>query len=233
MDVQVTGVSGSNVPPHTSGVTAVVVNVTVTEPTAPSHLTVYPTASLPNNPPNAANLNFVAGQTVPNLVIVKVGLGGKVTVFNNSGETHVIFDIVGWYGPYAGPTDTGSRYNALPPYRIRDTRPPPFGPIGGPSGKIPPGGTIDVQVTGVAGSGVPSGASAVIVNVTVTEPTAPSHLTIYPKGVPQPNAANLNFVAGQTVPNLVIVKVGLEGKVTVFNNSGSTHVIFDVVGYFQ
>ena len=72
-----------------------------------------------------------------------------------------------------------------------------------------------------------------IVNTTVTEPTQPSHLTVYPSDVGSvPNAANLNFVGGQTVPNLVIVKVGVDGQVKLFNNEGQVHAIFDVAGYF-
>ena len=42
--------------------------------------------------------NFVTGQTVPNLVVVKVGDGGLASIFNNSGNAHVIADVVGWYG---------------------------------------------------------------------------------------------------------------------------------------
>lgn len=217
MTVDVT--DGSTVP--TSNVSAVVVNVTVTEPTAPSHLTIWPSGE---PQPTASNLNFVAGQTVPNLVTVKVGDDGNVKVFNNSGQTHVIFDVVGWYG---GPTG-GSRYNPLTPARVLDTR---TGPQGVPAGAIGPGGTITVDVTGVGG--VPASVAAVIVNVTVTGPTAASHLTVYPSDAfVVPNASNLNFVAGQTVPNLVAVKVGADGNVKVRNNSGTTHVIFDVVGYF-
>jgi hypothetical protein len=48
--------------------------------------------------PLASNLNFVAGQTVPNLVIAKVGADGKVAVYNSAGSRHIIFDVVGWSG---------------------------------------------------------------------------------------------------------------------------------------
>src|SRR5207249_10972089 len=88
----------------------------------------------------------------------------------------------------ATPTPTPAAYgyyHPVTPFRIRDTRSVFGGPIGGPAGKIGPGGKLDVQVTGVAGSNVPphtSGVTAVAVNVTVTEPTAPSHLTVYPTG---------------------------------------------------
>jgi hypothetical protein len=77
-----------------------------------------------------------------------------------------------------------------------------------------------------------TGVSAVVMNVTVTQPTASSVLTVWPSGEPQPNASNLNYVAGQTVPNLVVVKVGAGGKVNLRNYSGSTHVVADVVGWY-
>ena len=76
-------------------------------------------------------------------------------------------------------------------------------------------------------------ASAVALNVTVTGPTAPSHLTIWPTGQAMPTASNLNFVAGQTVPNHVVVKLGSGGSLNVLNNSGNAHVIVDVVGWYS
>ena len=114
-------------------------------------------------------------------------------------------------------------YHPLPPARILDTR------SGAPLGNA---GTVVQAVTGVGG--VPaSGVSAVVLNVTVTGPTAPSFLTVYPNGAPRPIASNLNYVAGQTVPNLVIAKVGADGKVAIYNHAGSAHVIFDVVGWYS
>ncbi|MEZ5207449.1 MAG: hypothetical protein R2690_10845 [Acidimicrobiales bacterium] len=80
--------------------------------------------------------------------------------------------------------------------------------------------------------GVPaSGVSAVVLNVTVTGPTAASHVTVWPAGQVRPSASNLNVAPGQTVPNMVMARVGPNGKISVFNNSGSLHLIVDVVGY--
>ena len=95
---------------------------------------------------------------------------------------------------------------------------------------MPAGETIEVQVTGAGG--VPTGASAVVLNTTVTEGTAGSYLTVFPADATQPTASNLNFAPGQTVPNLVIVKLSTDGKVKVFNAAGAVHVIFDVAGWF-
>ena len=210
--LQVTGRGG--VP--ADGVSAVVLNVTVTQPTADSFLTLWPAGQAL---PLVSNLNFVPGQTVPNLVVVKVGAGGQVNLYNLAGATDVLADVAGWFGPAGGP---GSPYVPLPPQRILDTR----------SGtKLGPNAAMTLQVTGRAG--VPAaGVSAVVLNVTVTEPTAESFLTVSPAGQARPLASNLNYVAGRTVPNLVVVKVGAGGQVDIYNLAGSTHVVADVAGWY-
>jgi len=216
MHVQVTGQGG--VP--ASGVTAVVLNVTVTQPTVGGFLTVWPTGVAQ---PVVSNLNFVNGQTVPNLVVVKVGAGGQVDMYNNHGTTHVVADVFGWYG---GPS-TGSRYFGLAPARILDTR---IG-VGAPTAKLGSGASMHLQVTGQGG--VPAtGVSAVVLNVTVTQPTIGGFLTAWPTGVTRPLVSNLNFVNGQTVANLVMVQVGAGGQIDLYNNNGLTDVVADVAGYF-
>ncbi|MDP9019821.1 MAG: hypothetical protein M3N25_03300, partial [Actinomycetota bacterium] len=219
LDLQATGRGG--VP--SSGVSAVVVNVTVTEPTAGSHLTAWPTGS---SRPVASNLNYVRNQTVPNLVVAKVGTNGKVSLFNNSGETHIVADVVGYYG--AEGASTGARYTPLVPNRVLDTRTG----NGAPVAKLGPGASLDLQATGRGG--VPAaGVSGVVVTVTATDPTAGSHLTVWPTGSSRPLASNLNFTAGRTISNSVFVKTGTGGKVSIYNNSGSVHVIADVVGWYS
>jgi hypothetical protein len=48
-------------------------------------------------PPPTSNLNYVAGQTVPNLVVAKVSASGYVGFYNNAGSVHVIVDVAGWF----------------------------------------------------------------------------------------------------------------------------------------
>jgi hypothetical protein len=93
------------------------------------------------------------------------------------------------------------------------------------------GGSVTVPVTGVAG--VPSSAAAVVVNVTVTDTTGQSFLTVYPTGVTRPLASDLNWVAGTTRANLAVVHPGPDGTITVFNHSSSVDVIVDVTGYYK
>jgi hypothetical protein len=74
----------------------VVLNVTAVSPTSGGYLTVWPDLITPR--PVTSDLNFAAGQTVPNLVIVQVGTNGKVDVYNAFGSTNVLIDVMGWYG---------------------------------------------------------------------------------------------------------------------------------------
>ncbi len=221
IEVQITGQGG--VP--TSTVSAVAMNVTVTGPTAPSHLTVWPKGAAQ---PTTSNLNYVAGQTVPNFLMVKVGDEGKVLVNNNSGTVHVIFDVAGWY---SDPTVlvTGGELQTLTPARILDTR----DGTGGFSAPIGPNSTITVQVSGQGGVPASSNVSAIAMNVTVTGPTAAGDLRLWPTGVARPNSSNVNFVPGQTVANFAVVKLGTSGRVDIYNaGSGTVHVILDVAGWY-
>jgi hypothetical protein len=223
MYLQVGGRTGSNIP--ATAVSAVVLNVTVTGPSAGSYLTVFPMGA---TMPVASNLNFVAGQTVPNRVIVKVGTNagtgasGWVSIYNAVGSVHVIVDVGGWFTDGTDATATGSLFVGMTPTRIMDTR-NGHGPVG-------PAGTMVLAIAGQ--NGVPSTATAVVINVTVTNATSGSYLTVWPGGATQPNASDLNYKAGLTVPNLVIVKIGTSGQVDFFNAAGSTDVIVDVVGWY-
>lgn len=212
-----------------AGGTAVVLNVTATNVSgAESFLTIWPSGA---SRPVASNLNFIAGQTVPNLVIATVGAGGKVAIYNNVGNVDVVADTQGYFAAPVTPPAAlpGSVYFGQNPVRILDSRDGTG--TGGAIGQLGTGNTLDVQVTGVGG--VPANATAVALNVTAADSPGPdSFLTVFPTGTARPLASNLNFVAGQTIPNLVIVKIGTGGKVTLYNNLGSTVVIADVQGYF-
>jgi hypothetical protein len=210
IDVQIAGVPGL----PATGVTAVAVNVTAVNPTAPTYLSVYPA---PNGPTGTSNLNAGPGQVIPNLVIAKVGAGGKIGIYNAAGDTDVIADIVGYY------TNTSaSKLVPIVPERALDTR--PTGPVG-------PAGTIDVGFSGM--QRVPSsGVTAVAINVTAVAPSAPTYLTVWPSGDARPVASNVNAGPGQVIPNLVMAKLGPNGKVSIFNLNGNTNVLVDVVGYY-
>jgi len=218
LNIHVTGVTGSGVP--FGGVSAVVLNVTAVDQTANGFFTVYPTGSAL---PVASNLNWTPGVTVPNRVIVPIGTGGQVSVYNGLGSADAVVDINGYF---TDSTASGAHFTPLFPSRIKDTRNGP-----GSIGKVGPASTTPLAVW-LAG-GVPTGATAVILNVTVADATLESDLIVYPGDATQPVASDLNFLAGETVPNLVVVKLSATGTINIYNPFGSTNVIVDVVGYFM
>ena len=206
-----------------SGVDSVLLNVTVTNPTAESYLTIYPTG---RTRPNSSNLNFVSGQTVPNMVVAKLGAGGQISIFNSGGSTDVIVDVLGWF-------PVGGSFTSLEPARLMDTR-IGYGTLDGQFGGIGSIGAHGVVSVPMLGrGGIPtSGVDSVVLNVTATRPTAGSYITVWPAGTQQPTTSNLNFTAGTTTPNLVIAKLGSGGLVSFANDAGGVDVIVDVLGWF-
>jgi streptogramin lyase len=122
-----------------------------------------------------------------------------------------------------------SRFHPLPPTRVLDSRPagPAVGPYRAPWA---PGETRDVVVAGVGG--VPATASAVALNVTVTNTSAPGFATLWPAGQARPLASSLNWVRGETVANAVTALVGTAGRLSVLSAGSAADVIVDVVGYY-
>ena len=214
LDLQITGANGIPV-----DATAVVMNVTAVLPTASGFVTVFP-KGVPQ--PLASNVNFVPGDVVPNLVTVGIGTGGKVSVVSQGGTNDLLADVVGYYSPV-----NGSYFTPVTPVRALDTR----NGTGASQARVGAGGEVSLQITGVGG--VPVDATGVVLNVTGVSPTAAGYVTVYPNGVSRPLASNLNFVPGDTVPNLVIVGVGTSGKVKLFNGSGSIDLVADIVGYYS
>ncbi|GJF29399.1 hypothetical protein KNE206_20990 [Kitasatospora sp. NE20-6] len=196
--------------------TAVVVNLTAAAPTAGGFLIAYPHGT---TRPGVSNLNFGPRDVVANQAIVPIGADGSIDVYNFAGTTRVVVDVFGYYSP-------GSKgwFTPAGPVRLADTR------ADGTRSPVAGGTSLSVPVTGTGGA--PADATAAVLNVTATAPTASGFLTVWPHGTPRPGTSNLNFVPGLTVPNHVITRLGEGGRVDVQNFAGSTHVFADLAGWF-
>ncbi|HKD10651.1 MAG TPA: tail fiber domain-containing protein [Thermoanaerobaculia bacterium] len=115
------------------------------------------------------------------------------------------------------------------PCRIVDTRGNGFGGAYGPP-SLSPGVQRSFPLIGQCG--IPSGAEAVSLNITVTNGTGPGFVKIFPEGAPPPKVSTLNFVAGQTVANAAIVPLGFGGGIIVQAGVSGTDLIIDTNGYF-
>jgi len=182
-------------------------------------------------------------------VTIRARIGPRVplrTFVANQAEIHYDFDGDGTNEATTLTDDPGapgeSDYSAfvvvsatmdfytLPPCRLLDTR-NARDTFGGPAlaaGAIrvfPLVGRCDVPLT----------ARAVSVNLTVTEPTAPGSLQIYPADTPLPDATSLDYSAGQTRANNAVVALNGLGELAVrcVQASGTAHLILDVNGYFE
>jgi hypothetical protein len=198
-----------------AGTAAVTLNVTVTEPHGPGYVTVFPCAT---SPPLASNLNYDAGETIANLTTVALDPGGDVCLYTMAGA-HLIADVDGFF-----PADAG--FHGTAPVRLLDTR----SGVGAPAAPVGAGGTVDLRVLGRPELALPADASAVVLNVTATGADSAGFVTAWPCGEPMPTASNLNVTAGQSVANLVMVKIG-EGGTVCLASMGQLHLVADVQGW--
>jgi hypothetical protein len=121
----------------------------------------------------------------------------------------------------------GSVFHPLPgPTRVLDSRTS----LGGWQGTPLTQGAPRTFALPPASAG---GATAAVVNITVTGSTTPSFLTAYPAGLPAPTASNLNFAKNETTANLVTVPLGVDGQIELATATGSTHVVVDLLGVFR
>lgn len=230
--VQVLGRAG--VPSAAADVLAVVANVTVTGSTVGGYLTAHrPGGAVPN----ASNVNFPAGVSVPDLALLPVDASGNVAftlVGYGTGTAHVLVDVFGFVSSscYA---QRGARLVSLAPTRIVDTRvsASPLGP--GEVRRVPFRGADGISPA--APDVVPNDPNVVgaVVNLTVVN-QRPASATTFLSVLPEhpggfPSTSTTNVVRGQVKANLAIVPVGSDGAIRVFNEQGSTDVIVDVVGY--
>ncbi|HTJ68307.1 MAG TPA: PKD domain-containing protein [Actinospica sp.] len=204
-----------------SGGTTDVFNVTVTNAKAGGYLSVYTDGT---TRPGTSSLNFGAGQTVANEVVVTEASDGTIDFYNNaSGTVDVIADLLGMFT-----TAGGSGYVPISPQRLLDTR---YG-TGAPEAAVAPFGTVQVTVPGV--DGIPSGLAAVAANVTVTGPTAGGDVEVYPEYLSsRPGVSTLNFGKGGTVANATTMTTEDTGLKLYNESPGSSELILDVFGYYQ
>jgi len=200
-----------------AGATAVALNITVVNPTSSGFITVWPCGV---ERPTTSNLNYVAGDVIPNGVIAPIGGNGAVCLFSLQ-PTELVVDVSGWF--------EGASFVGATPQRLIDTR---------ESSPVNSSAPLQVQTTNIAAttaSGiattVPGSSNAVALNITVVNPVSSGFLTVYPCDVPRPLSSNVNYTAGQIVANGVIAPVSASGTVCIFSPV-ETDVIVDLAGWF-
>lgn len=216
IELDVAGRAG--VPPNAS---AAMLNIAAAKAESNGFVTAYPCNA---DRPNTSNLNFALGAAASAAAISKLSDDGTVCLFTSTG-LELIVDVNGFV-----PSDR--TVEPIVPARLMDTR------LGSGStttdgeseseGRVDAGSVTELRVAGRGG--VPADADAALVNITAVRPATQSFITAFPCGAAQPNAASLNAADGTFVNNLVLAKIGDDGKVCLFSSS-STDLIVDVNAY--
>lgn len=159
--------------------------------------------------------------------------GGSSSVFGGSYENLGLFRRppgildTGATAPLPAMVSEPSAFTPVTPFRVLDTRDGTGGVLDRP---MAPGERIRVPIAGL-GPIPAGGVTAVIANVTAHESSQPHFFTVYQGATALPGTSNLNAAPGVTVPNLVVMGVGADGAIEVFNSHGTAHCLVDVFGY--
>jgi hypothetical protein len=200
---------------------AVALNLTATNTGASGYAAAVADGS---GTPSTSNLNFGSGQTVANSTVVQLSSTGYIDIYNGSKASSIdlIADVTGYFTPTAA-----AGYDTVTPDRILDTR----NGTGAAQAQIGSGSAVPVGIVGV--DGIPASATAVAVHVTVTNTRGGGFAAAVPDGSGKPTTSSMNFGAGQTVSNTVIVPIAADGKIELYNGAtGPVDLIADVAGYF-
>lgn len=208
-------VTGGDVP--TTGVSSVVMRVSLLKPTEPTFAVLWPDGQ-PR--PGTTMISAGAGEQISTTVVVKLGPLGKVSVYNGAGKVHVVAEVQGYFTGAQGAT--GGGYFSVTPTRVVDTR----NGTGTTTGTIPAGGSRTVTLTGGV---IPTGANAAVVNLLVPGAAEPGWLDAGP-GTTLKRAV-FNYEAGSTQSSVVLALD--DGKVTLRNRGPNPiNLVILAEGYF-
>lgn len=147
------------------------------------------------------------------------------------------------------PLGAGGEFHSITPERILDTRDAdldvaPLGPKR--TDPLASSRTFDVPVVGTAdiptfadddNDGFDDNVLAVVVNITVIEPTRIGYLRAFPAGADEGTTSVVNFLADTNVPNTAVIRPGVDGEISLRlvtpQGRGSADVAIDISGWFS
>jgi len=190
-----------------AGVDAVTLTVSVSAAAAKGWVTVWPCGQAM---PVASTVNYVAGDSVANSATVPLGAAGAVCVYT-SASTHLAVDVAGWWDEAGLPARMAVSQRAL------ETR---TGPKPG-AGSVVPVALADL---------VPSGATAVIANITTVQPGATGAVQAWDCTTA---GDGVTVVAGSGVNRAGVAAVALSAESNVcLTTAVAAHLLLDVMVTF-
>lgn len=208
------GTAASGIP--TTGVSAVVITIIAVSPSTSGYVRAAADLTVPNEITSA--LNYQLNRNTSNSATVAVGSNSKIKLLTST-ATDLVVDVQGYYT--TGSSLVAGAYVPVTPARLKDTR------TGSKPGAA---STIPVAVAGNAG--VPVGASAAVVNITVVDPNSAGTLKAYASDQAAPTTATAFSSATATaIASIVPISAGTAGSFKIYT-SVSAHYVVDLVGYF-
>ena len=202
-------------------------NVTVPAAPAPGNLRIVEHGAAV---PSSSTANYLPGRDRATAAILPVDPDQRVDLYSDTAPggrgTDVIVDL---YGEISGPIYTSAQK------RVLDTRTGLGAPrtrVGATSG----GAALRIPVSAL---GAPPAATVAVLSIVSVAPTAPGHVRVYPERTPRsgtlPTTSTLNYLPGADSSNLVWVDLWPDGDIALssWQNTGSTDLVVDVVGYLQ
>ncbi|UMP05218.1 hypothetical protein [Amycolatopsis sp. EV170708-02-1] len=202
-----TTVTGSAASLAPEGTTAVVLNVWAEGPTADTAVTVFPHGTAR---PSLPNLLVQNGKRRSNQVTVQVGADRALDFHNESGTTHLVVSIMGYYT-----TAPGSRYTPTSAERL-------------PIASIGHNATTRIALTGK----VPATATAITFSLTLSQPTVATYVTASPAATPRPTMSSVAAYPGGQGSNLITVKIGANRSIDLYNLAGTVQVEANLIGFY-
>ncbi|MCW2494460.1 hypothetical protein [Jatrophihabitans sp.] len=203
-----------------AGASTVVMTVAAATPANSGHLVAFADGTAR---PSVNELAFTKGVTRTNLLMAPVAANGKVDLYNDSsGALNLVVDIVGYVR--TGSTPAVGGYVPITPLTLI-----------GPPGAAVAGGTVtDVSLRSAAplvhNGVVDAGISAVVVNLTEESSDFSGAARLY--SGPAPSTSNLDFTAGRSVGDTVIVPVSASSQFKLFSSApDETRFSIDLLGY--
>lgn len=207
---------------------AVVANVTAINPSAVGSTRVWAGDSAM---PDTTQLAFHAGQNISNELIVPIGSNGNIQIWNSTGNTHYTIDISGYYTSETSGQSTSQVGRYVPVNgSAQGTRRSGLKTDGAPASS-PVGPNETRQISILRGTGVPETAQAVVVNVVSMSPSVNTNVRVWAGNRAMPSSNQLNVTRGQAIANELIIPIGENGNIQVWNSNGNNHFVFDVSGY--
>ena len=208
---------GTPIPTNAVAVTG---NLTVVGQTKGGYVVLAPAAG-----GSTSTINFPVGDTRANAVTVALGSGGTLNAVYKAkagATTHLVFDVTGYFTQ----SGDGSRFHALDPVRVLDSR-----------SNVGLNGVFHANTartfTVADGTPIPTNAVAVTGNLTVVGQTKGGYVVLAPAA--GGSTSTINFPVGDTRANAVTVALGSGGTLNAVYKAkagATTHLVFDVTGYF-